>query len=73
MACCDICGKEGTVTTQTFKEGSGLDPINLCRTCQGKLILSLPKNATPDQIRLAINRLFDRVQDEKKHRGSRRF
>ena len=63
METCDICGKEGTLFHQTFKDNV-VDPITLCRVCRGKLLLSLPpKDVDPDQIKRAINKLYEQEAD----------
>lgn len=65
---CDICGKEGTVFTQTFKDNI-VDPITLCRMCRGKLLLSLPpKDVTPEQIKRVINDMYEKAEDSRSKR-----
>lgn len=65
---CDICGKEGTVFTQTFKDNI-VDPITLCRMCRGKLLLSLPpKDITPEQIKRVINDMYEKAEDSRSKR-----
>lgn len=65
---CDICGKEGTVFTQTFKDDI-VDPITLCRMCRGKLLLSLPpKDVTPEQIKRVINDMYEKAEDSRSKR-----
>lgn len=65
---CDICGKEGTVFTQTFKDDI-VDPITLCRMCRGKLLLSLPpKDITPEQIKRVINDMYEKAEDSRSKR-----
>lgn len=72
MEKCDICGKEGTLFTQTFKDNV-VDPITLCRKCRGKLLLTLPpKDVTPEQIKKAINTLYDHAEEERSRSHRRR-
>lgn len=72
MEKCDICGKEGTLFTQTFKDNV-VDPITLCRTCRGKLLLTLPpKDVTPEQVKGVINKLYEEAEALRSRQHRRR-
>lgn len=73
MTKCEVCGKEGNTFTYEFGKNTGLEPICMCRACYGKLVLSMPKNPSIDQMKMAINKLFERAEEEKSRPKYKRY
>ena len=56
--CCDACMADGMTVSATL----GGQEYHLCRRCYGKLILSLPKDATPADVQRKMQELTGEAQ-----------
>ena len=59
--CCDACEAEGVTLTSKIAG----EEFHLCRRCYGKLILSLPKGATPEQVKAKLKELTGEASAQK--------